>query len=900
MNSLYELDSKWKRLLTKDNVLGGLTVNEFVEQLGKDHTLRVPSKGLLSRDYRNSKDLGATTNTSKLPQHQQGVNTWDPKPFIRTFESILKELAKLQQDSENAKATLSEDVMNQELDHAYKIKNLQTQLEQITNQYRSLDSKLTLVTKGVKPLGDKLENSIRQKKQYTKSVELINIYNEFLNHGQCQLLTSLIKSPQFNNQLYAAAIMKSLIVLSKKIETQSIPKTINVTKIIETLAETMETTWLDQFNHAYRDNNFNKLNEIAIILNKFNGGVNVISNFINQHEFFIDNSQIEDNNNDASNDSNDFEFDKTLLNPDYHYVIYDDKVMIPLLNEITTVIENESTIVTQVFDKKSIHVLQLFIQRIFVQKLEPKINHILNNSLNWSSLLYVRNLHSLHSLVGQFIKDLSTFFQKGNKSNNDIENNHNNDDIITTLEQCYSDLFSNYLYDRSRYFDLEKQNLETILIEKTKTLNSQNLKSINARLLATKLNKIIENGEDISDFLNRNENNDGNNSSNNNKGNKNKDGNNKKTMGNNTIKFLSGTKNSKLSQYKSLFKKKLDMDLSNSTNTTTNNNTNTNETNVSSTTTLLNSNDNSKLFIMENLDAMLKCVVEAVARVMELIPNKANEYTLELLEIMFVGVVGTYIDSGLEIAYYIISKFDTNNNQLDLSLLAYISAATEMLNYVSISVKIVFLPLLNNSPTYKKSVIEMTNINIKKCELAINIIMAKLINIIRNCFVNSLAKQTRKDFIPKTQDLMDQDTLPATEIVNSLNIIYSQSTSYLKPKNLNNFLIKIGNILYELLLNHYNKFSVNSMGGIIVTKDIIGYLNVIELWNIPSLLEKFSTLRELANLFTVRPDLLESLTMEGHLTDIDKTLINSYIANRQDFSNDNFINTVKNNIKQYT
>lgn len=184
--------------------------------------------------------------------------------------------------------------------------------------------------------------------------------------------------------------------------------------------------------------------------------------------------------------------------------------------------------------------------------------------------------------------------------------------------------------------------------------------------------------------------------------------------------------------------------------------------------------------------------------------------------------------------------------------------------------------------------------------MAINILMSKAMEIIRNCFVSSLSKQARKDFIPRSQDMIDQDTLPATEIVELLTLIYSQSTQYLKSKNLENFLIKIGTILYELLLTHYSKFSVNSMGGIIVTKDIIGYLNVVEVWNIPSLVEKFSTLRELANLFTVRPDLLESLTTEGHLTEVDNHIINAYIANRQDFTNDNFISTVKNNIKQYT
>lgn len=863
MNSLYELDSKWKKLLTRDNLLGGLTVNEFVEELGKDHTLRVPTKGLISNPKNNS-------------DHGYGeVSTWDPKPYIRTFESILKELAKLQQESEAIKSKLGNEVLAQELKHSYTIKELQSRLNEVTTEYVSLDSMLTSVTKGVKPLGDKLEKSIRQKRQYTKSVELVNIYNEFLEtNDSSPILTTLLKSPQFGNQLNAAAIMKSLIALAKKIETQSIPKTIDTTKRIEYIAESMENKWLEEFNHAYRDNDFTKLNEIAIILNKFNGGVNVISNFINQHEFFVESNQFDLID---GNKTENFDFDQNLLNPDYHYVIYDKKVMIPLLNEIASVIEKESRIVIQVFDKKAIHVLQLFIQRIFVQKLEPKINHILVNSLNWSNLLYIRNLHSLHSLIGQFIKDLSTFFQDGPIRNGNTE-------IISTLEQCYSDLFSNYLYDRSRYFDLEKQNLESILIEKAKELNINFSKEITSRALNTRLNKIIENGEDMTDFMNVNETDVANDIING------VDGHNKNK--NSGHKFLNDGKfNSRLSQYRNVIKRRLDFDSS------TIKDTNENKVPQSLSSS---AKDQHELFDLETVDAMLKCVVEAVARVMELTSNKANEYTLELLEIMFIGIIGSYIDSGLEIAYYKVVNSDANYNSLDLSSLDYISKSTEMLNYLSISIKSVFLPLLKNSPKNKKLLIELTNINIKKCEIAINIIMSKLVDVIAKCFSTSLVKQTKKDFIPKTQDLIDHDTVPAIEIVNLLNKIYSQANRFLKPKNLNTFLIKIGEILYNMLLIHYSKFPVNSIGGIIVTKDIIGYLNVIELWNIQYLVHKFSTLRELANLFTVKSDLLESLTMEGHLLDVDSKIINAYIANRQDSISDNFISTVKNNIKQYT
>lgn len=122
----------------------------------------------------------------------------------------------------------------------------------------------------------------------------------------------------------------------------------------------------------------------------------------------------------------------------------------------------------------------------------------------------------------------------------------------------------------------------------------------------------------------------------------------------------------------------------------------------------------------------------------------------------------------------------------------------------------------------------------------------------------------------------------------------------MKSQNLTTFLSTIGEDLYRLLLDHYGKFQVNSTGGIIVTKDIIGYQTTVDDWDIPDLSEKFATLRELANLFTVQPDLLDSLTKEGHLAHMSRGIIQTYIANREDFNQDNFMSNMKQSLRQYT
>ncbi|CCD26004.2 exocyst subunit SEC10 NDAI_0G02290 [Naumovozyma dairenensis CBS 421] len=855
MNSLYELDPKWRKLLNANNFLGGLTVNEFVEELSKDHSLRSPLNGK-SSSARNSKHF--VSDSVDGNDNAKWVKL-DPKPYIRTFESTLKELKNLNEDSEKRKNQLADQVASQELLHSHNILGLSSTLKNMVSQYDYLDNQLTTVTQVVSPLGDKLENAIRKKKTYINSVELIIQYNEFYSNGESEYIETLRNDPNWLQKLKACNIVKNLLVLSLKIETSSIPKTLEVTKLIEKYSELMENDLLAHFNSAYRENNFNQLNEIALILNHFNGGVNVIQSFINQHSYFIDTAQIDFD--ETTETFLDEKLKNRLLDQDSHGVIYDEAI-IKILDEIETVIKNESKIVKRVFEDRAPHVIQLFIQRIFAQKIEPRFELSLNASLSFSNLAYVRTLHGLYSILGQFVKDLSEFFQLLEIDKDNV--------LTNTVEQCYSDFFSRYLYDRSKYFEIEKQSLESILLEKTAKFNSNHEKEIRSRSLLNKFNKNIEN---------------------------------------NTYEFndLTGTTNnsrSRLSQLNSFLKNHLDRDhlslsRANTLNFNNYDDNDINNSNINMTPSNITSKDNifqdayDEEFSLTNVDSMLKCIVESVARVMELIPNK-DVFTFELVDIMFMGIIGTYVEISLELAYSHICQIDiSKESDINLKFLKYISTSTSILSLISTSIKAIFLPLLNNSPETKKQIIELTNKQIKRSELLINTILEEIIQVYDSKFSHSLSKQKKKDFVPKSQDLLDQDTLPAIEIVSLLNSLYSQSSQYLKKKNLEGFLNAIGEDLYNLLLAHYAKFQVSSIGGIIVTKDIIGYQNTIEEWRIPNLLEKFATLRELANLFTVQPVLLDSLTREGHLADISKEVISNYIANREDFNHENFITSMK-------
>lgn len=812
MNAIYELDVKWKKILTSDNFLSGLTVNEFVTELSKDQA--------------SKQNAPAAVNAS-IPENKQ----LDAKPFIRTFESVLKELKKLQKETLSRSGQLTQQVSQMEISHAKSIMVSRGQLKDIVQNYDQLDHKLSAVTQVVSPLGTKLEKSIKQKNAYIKSVELISFYASFLEEGDCPELNKLLESSDKRDICQGALILKSLLILTKKLDTKSVPKTQEVTQIIEQLGTDFEVRILQGFNAAYRENDYSRLHQLAWILDTFNNGVNIIKNFTDKHQFF------EESSNFSAKESalfTDDVFKAELMNPDSHILKYDEKV-VEYIQSVFNAIENESKVVATVFENKAPNVMHLFIEKVFELKLRPLVVFLLNSALSLSSLAYVRSLQSYFSITNNSVKQLAEFL-----SNLKMDSDGK---VSACLEKCWKNLFIDILFDRSKYFEVEKRTLENVLVQKASDFNISFDSDIRPRSLANKLNE-------VTDFKSSPE-----------------------------LKILTSRSGGRFSQLNLFLKNKFEKRFEHE---------NPAQLNITS------KKIDRDYFTLSYIDLMIKCSVESLARVTELVPAIADDFTYELVETSLIGVIDSYIESALEVAHAQLNSIDIHREtSIELKFLKYISTATEMISIVSAYIKSIVLPLLQNCPSIKRKVIALSNAYFKKCELLMNLLIVETSKLLNQKFTLILSKQKRKDFLSKSQDFLDQDTETTTELVNVLSSVYSQSALYLKNGNLKAFLTKLGDNLFEQLLNHYKKFQVSSTGGVIVTKDIIAFQTAVEDWDVEELNEKFATLRELSNLFTVQPELLTSLTKEGRLVNVDREIIDEYISKREDYNQDGFIGKFK-------
>lgn len=69
----------------------------------------------------------------------------------------------------------------------------------------------------------------------------------------------------------------------------------------------------------------------------------------------------------------------------------------------------------------------------------------------------------------------------------------------------------------------------------------------------------------------------------------------------------------------------------------------------------------------------------------------------------------------------------------------------------------------------------------------------------------------------------------------------------------------------------------------ILHRDIKMYQDTISSFNIPALTERFEFIRQLGNVFLVRPEILKSYINENYLGRIDPSLLKPYLALRSDW-----------------
>lgn len=758
----------------------------------------------------------------------------DTKPFIRTFESTLRELKQLSTEAAIRRTALEKEVNKYDLDHSRNILSLSSRTESINTQFKRLDDQIYKANSKINPLTENLTTIINAKERSLATISLIEIYTEFYQKNHSDQLERLVHGSIVDKRKCATNVAQ-LISLSQKLISEDLKNSSTCHDSIQKYSETMENSLLLEFDNEYKSNNVSKMKDIADILTDYNGGIAVIKNFVSQNKFFLSESIFDDD---------DLIKDKIwdgLSDPENHHGLPLSYIE-PLFKQIDEALRDETITILEVF-RDPITVIGSFIQRVFAQQIQSRIESLLTNAYSSSNLAYLRTLYTLYISTGNFSKDLKAFFQTH------LESQHQSklEELNSIIDQSYGDLFIQHLGDM-KYFEAEKKTLESIFLNLTTSYEQVNDLSITGKLQAKLLSQttnLPESGVNEYESLNR-----------------------RRRVGQQVKNFM-----------KSHLDRSTSFKRSNSMNGF-------NEASNEKELKL------SKRLDLKIVESLLKSTVESLSRVLELAPEKTSEYSLEILEILLLGIGKSYVDLGLEVSYNDLNHQDNKSDTIDLDYLFNVDASSDILYLISFCIKTIFLPLSNNSTHLRQKILNLTNSYVSRVEMSINIIIKETLSKAHDKVQSALSKQKRKDYL--ATDLLETDTVACTSLCKFLNEFHDQVIIFLNNGNLTSILEDLGNFTFKQLFEHYKNYQINSTGGIVVTKDIISYQQTIENWKIQSVSENFSLLREIANLFTVQPELINALTKEGYLANIKPYILRQFISKRSDYTtNTNYLDKLR-------
>ncbi|KAG9289444.1 hypothetical protein G9A89_008005 [Geosiphon pyriformis] len=778
MPTPYDLDPDLQALLKIETFQGKFTTKDFVEKT---------TRNLIK--YANPK-------------------AFNPKPFIRAFESSIDELMKLRKTVQEQSDDLEGSVQFTEVSHRKKLQELTSTFEDVVTSFESLETRINEVGNTAIRIGEQLETIDRQRLRASESKELIEFFMAF-NRGDSTKLENLKKQQGREGQFKAAVIARRLNTIAREVD---IPGAEAAKARVEKFCEVLEKELLDQFDRAYRKGDAKTMKHCAKTLNEFNGCESCIKLYVNQHEFFI--TKVNMTENSLANSSW-----NELANPEVAPPPAD-QGLVKLYEEIRDTVKQEAEIINAVFPNP-MGVMQVFLQRIFAQLIQSYLEALLFQAEKVSTLAYLRTLSSVHAATTELVEDLKRLDMRQKKSNGAPQDSNEDigpsktNTVVEVLNQCMVDLFVPYT-EGDRYIEKEKKSLNELYSSLLLQFNAYH----NQRKHAVKGSTLFQ-----------------------------------RAVNQISSSSAGSTPNPNQSPGANLMEK-----------------------GVLSTT-----EDDGNLSVYSAM-LILKIHAEAIRRSVELsLPNDLPKNASKLFHVLLENIGWQYVDNALDTALDQIAVMDCKTD-LDYKAIAVVKLAREIMHLAQNHFQAIILPLASPSLSIHRELIADKNKFMLAIENKINSAVQRMIDAIFARLGYLLSKQKKSDFKPKEDEVLSSlVTSPCDASVDFLRKVQINSSQFLDGKNLELFLTEIGMSFHSMLLDHLKKFSVSAAGGLVLTKDMAKYQETIALFKITALDERFEMLRQLSNLFIVKPEILKSVLNEGYLAKIEVKYMHIYLQQRTDF-----------------
>ncbi|KAH9927166.1 exocyst complex component Sec10 [Epithele typhae] len=795
------------------------------------------------------KDFVGALSEKLISQSKADPGPFDPKPFIRTFEAAVDKLIAVRKDVQAKTEQMEKSVRVAERDYSKKMAELNRGFEAVGQSFSGMETKMNEVGRTAIRIGEQMESVHQQRQRAQAAYDLIDFYNQFARDDTTRL--DAMKKEGKDGRRKVAVLLRRLATVAKEVDLSHSDKT---RENIDRYCEKFEKDMLHLFDRAYRRGDPKMMHHCAQTLLDFNGGASCVQVYVNQHDFFISRVRAEGTPN------IDPHIWDTLADPDAAPPTTESGLQ-DLFQEIRTTVGQEAQIVQAVFPNPAF-VMQVFLQRVFAQSIQQHLELLVARTTDMRELGFLRILQLVHQLTGILVEDLKAYelpsviprsptdtteFQRTLKgmSTTNTSNTATAATISTMLETAMEELFIPYT-EGQRYLERESTSL----------------------------------GEMYADYL---------------------------------AKFTRYHEVTNKQGKSSMFGRMVDQ-LSAAAATSPSGGSSTSAQaaaalmrfgGLSSSTTQAAQNPEDPVREEDGVlsvlvaERMLKWHAEAIGRAVELSPaNDAPKHTFALLRVLSAAICNSYIETALETLQARLDALD-NKSEPSMQPLTVLREVNLISHLWQRYVTMALLPLASSSVTIRREMMVFNNQAVSRIEGATNQAMQKLTDgkceagqfeldsrtAIVNWLSAQLAKQKRTDFKPKNDDISFArvNTEPCIACCEMLEKVRDFSKASLNGKNLEVFLTEVGVAFHSLLLEHLKKFPVSATGGLMLAKDLKSYQDVTDSFAIPSLHERFEFIRQLGNVFLVRPDILKSYITEGYLGRIDASLLRPYLAQRSDW-----------------
>jgi hypothetical protein len=600
----------------------------------------------------------------------------------------------------------------------------------------------------------------------------------------------------------------------------------NTREILEKFCETLEQDLLKQFNNSYRKQNFDDMMECAKVLHDFNGGASVIAVFVNQHQFFIDRDQLI-----TDEVTMDGETWDQLADPDAEPPGVEPSLQ-SLVDEVRIIMQEESFIIKRAFPYYET-VLIKFIQRIFQQSIQQRLEMVLEKASTISSLAFLRSLHASRTYISALIEDLKSHGLTEHPEPCSAQ-------IAQTLDQQIEELFVPYIMGNS-YIDREKRSLEELfnsLLFRFNIYHSRRKKAPTGFMatLAQRTNQLMESAKDA--YLERLESSD-----------------------------LTPTQKAmmlRVARVQETDKNKNEIEVS----------------------------EEEGYLTTANAKRMMTWLAESVRRTLELgSQSETPKDVAILLNLLMANMGQVYVETALEAALERATSQENVKTEPDMSYLPSIRPAVTITSIMSRFIGTVLIRLAESNTTVRRSMEAQSKVGMEAIEKKVNSVMKTTMDVIINWVTKSLAQQRKLDFLPK--DELDLVKSLQTPTCTSTCFFLSRCTSLLRQsidgQNLEVFCSELALAIQRLLFDHFKKFKVNATGGLMVTKDIAKYVATLKEWPLSKDVEAaVELLTEIGYLFIIGPEALRERSRNlatgagGSTKKLGKADFKAFIQSRDD------------------